>query len=103
MVVLLTGRSVRETVGLERNRSVFAHLHENDEGRFASHLRMHEFVDRVVGDPSVPLDERVRCACSIGAVIAVVLGMHEGFADVSADELRPVVLDALRDLLRVDH
>jgi AcrR family transcriptional regulator len=88
---------------LERNRTVFEHLHENNEERFASHVRMHAFVDSVVRDPSVPLDERVRCACSIGAVIAVVLGTHDGFADVSADELRPVVLDALRDLLRVEH
>jgi AcrR family transcriptional regulator len=87
---------------LERNRTVFEHLYENDEGRFASHLRMHAFVDSVMRDPSVPLDERVRCACSIGAVMGVVLGMHDGFGDVSVDELRPVVLDALRDLLRVD-
>jgi hypothetical protein len=30
-----------------------------------------------------------------------VLGMNDGFADVSADELRPIV-DVLRDLLHLD-
>jgi hypothetical protein len=31
-----------------------------------------------------------------------VLGMNDGFAGVSADELRPIVVDVLRDLLHLD-
>jgi hypothetical protein len=31
-----------------------------------------------------------------------VLGMNDGFADVSADELQPIVVDVLRDLLHLD-
>jgi AcrR family transcriptional regulator len=86
---------------LERNRTVLEQLQADDE-RFASHRRLHEFVDGIVRDPSVPLEDRVRFACSIGAVMGVVLGMHDGFPDVSADELRPIVLDVLRDLLHLD-
>jgi AcrR family transcriptional regulator len=86
---------------LERNRTVLEHLQEDDE-RFSSHRRLHEFVDGIIRDPSVPLDDRVRFACSIGAVMGVVLGMNDGFADVSADELRPIVVDVLRDLLHLD-
>ena len=57
---------------------------------------------RVLTDDAVPLADRVRMAGAIGLVMGV-FGFAAGkaFLNVPADELRPVVVDAINDVLRV--
>ena len=85
---------------LERNRAAFERM-EDKLNDLESHRHFHEFADSVVADRSLPLEERVRFACSVGAVMGVILSMGDGFADVTSEELTPLVLDAMRDILRV--
>ena len=52
--------------------------------------------------PAIPLADRVRMTCSIGAVMAVIGGQGGVFGDVPPDRLAEVVRDAVRDLLVPD-
>jgi hypothetical protein len=49
--------------------------------------------------PEIPLAQRVRMACSAGAVLVVLLGGGEMFGDTPANELAELVRDAAHDLL----
>ena len=66
------------------------------------HEAMHQRTNAVLTDESVPLADRVRMAGAVGLAMGV-LGFAAGsaFIDTPAEELRPVVVDALRDVLRV--
>ena len=67
------------------------------------HELMHGRLDAVLGDETTPLADRVRMAGAVGLVMGV-LGFAAGraFLNVPADELRPIVIDAINDVLRVD-
>jgi AcrR family transcriptional regulator len=67
-----------------------------------AHEAMHERVGAVLANEAVPLADRVRMAGAIGLVMGV-LGFAAGkaFLNVPADDLRPVLVDALNDVLRV--
>ena len=66
------------------------------------HEAMHERTNAVLTDESVPLADRVRMAGAVGLAMGV-LGFAAGkaFIDTPADELRPAIVDAIRDVLRV--
>jgi len=73
------------------------------EGDYAEiHQAMHVRVDTVLTDDRLPLADRVRMAGAIGLVMGV-LGFIAGraFMQVPADELGPVIADALDDVLRI--
>jgi len=73
------------------------------EGDYAEiHQAMHVRVDTVLTDESLPLADRVRMAGAVGLVMGV-LGFIAGraFMQVPADELGPVISDALYDVLRI--
>ncbi len=75
-------------------------IEESDYAGF--HEAMHERVNTVLTDETVPLADRVRMAGAVGFAMGV-LGFAAGkaFLNVPADELRPVVVDAINDVLRV--
>jgi Transcriptional regulator len=87
---------------LENNRSVLevmGHDHTHDE----AHVAFHERLDAVFGDEGTPLVDRVRMVAAIGLVIGV-LGFAAGrsFSSVPSDELQPILIAAINDVLRVD-
>jgi AcrR family transcriptional regulator len=66
------------------------------------HEAMHERVNAMLTDDAVPLADRVRMAGAVGLVMGV-LGFAAGkaFLNLPAEELRPVIVDAINDVLRV--
>jgi AcrR family transcriptional regulator len=65
----------------------------------ADHQDMDEQLRRVLADPALPIALRVRMACSVGAVMGVLMGAGGAFGDIPAAELAEHVRAALRDLL----
>ncbi len=72
---------------------------QHDERHEAENEDLQQRLTRLLASSEVPLAQRVRMACSIGAVIAVIGGHGGVFGDVAPEELAQLVRDALRDLL----
>jgi AcrR family transcriptional regulator len=70
--------------------------HKHNE---ADHEDMEEQLRRILADPGIPLVLRVRMACSVGAVLGVLMGASGPFDDVPPEQLAGLVRDAARDLL----
>jgi AcrR family transcriptional regulator len=81
----------------ERNQAVLERLHRN-----ADHDAQHEdFLARlrqILSDPAVPLRDRVRMSCSLGAIFSVLFVGGASF-DAGSDEVGALLRDALHDLL----
>jgi AcrR family transcriptional regulator len=81
----------------ERNRAALEQLHrdrhEADHDDFEARFR------EVLADKSVPVRERVRMACSFGAVLGGLMMAGDVFADVPAATLGDLLRDAVGDLL----
>jgi AcrR family transcriptional regulator len=82
----------------ERNRSAFETL-EHSERHQAAHEDLEALMRRFLASPTIPLAQRVRMACSIGAVITTLIGPGEAFSDVPASDLADLLRAAMRDLL----
>jgi AcrR family transcriptional regulator len=82
----------------ERNYSAFEQL-ERSERHEAEHEGLEQQLRRFLASPALPVAQRVRMACSIGAVMGVLMGAGEVFPDVPTAELAGLVRDAVRDLL----
>jgi hypothetical protein len=54
---------------------------------------------RALTDPSLPLRDRVRMACSLGAVLGGLLMAGDAFENVPSAELGSLVRDTVHDLL----
>jgi AcrR family transcriptional regulator len=69
----------------------------------ATHEALHEAMDNLFADETRPLAERLRMAASFG-VIAGVLGGPAGkvFWRTPADELKPLLVRAVNDVLGID-
>ena len=82
---------------METNRaavqSLADKLHDDE-----SHLAMHRRVAAIFSDESIPLDDRLRMAGSIG--MALFAGTQ--FGDVPPDELERLIGAAVADLLKVE-
>jgi AcrR family transcriptional regulator len=79
--------ALRELTDTERHRT------ENDD--------MEDLFRRVLGSPAIPLEQRVRMACSLGAIVGTLATGDTLFSDVPIEELAELVRVAMRDLLRV--
>jgi AcrR family transcriptional regulator len=82
----------------EVNRAALENLHRLDHEQ--EHTDMVEVIRRTMGDAGIPLRDRVRLACAIGAIMAGLTLSGKLLEDVSADELRDQLRSAVRDLLR---
>jgi AcrR family transcriptional regulator len=82
----------------ERNRNAFEML-EQSERHQAEHDDLEGQMRRFLASPTIPLAQRVRMACSIGAVMSTLIGPGEAFSDVPTSELAQLLRDAMRDLL----
>jgi AcrR family transcriptional regulator len=87
----------------QRNHAAFQQL-AYDERHQAENEDMQEYIRRLLGSPDIPLDQRVRMACSVGAVMTVLMVPSEifgaDFGEVPTAELRDLVRDAVGDVLR---
>jgi AcrR family transcriptional regulator len=83
----------------ERNFTAFQSL-ENTEHHEAEHEDLAEQLRGFFASTAIPVAQRVRMACSIGAVMGALMGAGEVFADLPTSELSALVRDAVHDLLR---
>jgi hypothetical protein len=81
----------------ERNRAAFEQLHK--EGHDGEHDDFEEQFRRILADTGVPLRDRVRLACSLGAVMSGLFLAGDLFSDVATSTLGDLLRDAVRDLL----
>ena len=81
----------------ERNQAALEKLHRKDHA--AEHDDIQQRLQQALSDPSVSLRDRVRMACSLGAVFGGLLMAGDAFDNVSSTELGAVVRDAVRDLV----
>ena len=82
----------------QRNRSAFERLAENERHQ-ADNDDIEEQFRRVLSNPAVPLAQRVRMACAIGAVLVPMMAASDAFGDVQAGEVAGLVREAVRDLV----
>jgi AcrR family transcriptional regulator len=85
-----------------RNYNALDQMH-HDERHVAENEDLHQRLTRLLASSDLPLAQRVRMACSIGAVMAVIGGYGGVFGDVPQERLAEVVRDAVRDLLVPDE
>jgi AcrR family transcriptional regulator len=83
----------------QRNINALEQLTDNERHR-AENDDIEQMFRRVLQSPAIPLEQRVRMACSIGAVVSGLVGRSGLFGDVPTEELAELVRDAVGDLLR---
>jgi len=81
----------------ERNQAALEKLHRTDHD--AEHDDIQEKFRRMLADPRVPLRDRVRMACSFGAVFAGLFMSGDAFEGTSNDELGDLLRDVVHDVL----
>jgi AcrR family transcriptional regulator len=91
-LVLLHQRNINALEQLTNNER---HQAENDD--------IEQMFRRILESPAIPLQQRVRMACSLGAVVGALVGGAGLFGDVPTDELAELVRDAVGDLLGSKH
>lgn len=86
---------------IESNQSILNHI-AHDSDSIDAHRAMHERLTAILSDEATPLDERVRMAGCLGFVSAV-LGFPAGnaFWHVPVDELKPLLINGIKNVLRV--
>ncbi len=82
----------------ERNFTALQAL-EKTEHHEAEHEDLAEQLRQFFASTAIPVAQRVRMACSIGAVMGALMGAGEVFADVPTSELSGLLRDAVHDLL----
>jgi AcrR family transcriptional regulator len=80
----------------ERNQAALEKLHRKDHD--AEHDDIQQRFRQALADPSLSLRDRVRMACSLGAVGGLFLA-GDAFDGVPGAELASLVQDAVRDLV----
>jgi AcrR family transcriptional regulator len=81
----------------ERNQAALEKLHSRTHD--AEHDDFRQRFAQALADPSLSLRDRVRMACSLGAVFGGLLMTGDAFGSAASAELGPLVHDAVRDLV----
>ncbi len=81
----------------ERNQAALEKLHRKDHDD--QHDDIQQRFQEALNDPSLSLRDRVRMACSLGAVFGALLLSGDAFSAVSSAELGSLVRDAVDDLI----
>jgi len=90
----------RKLFVLLQNNQTSLHDLMHREGFLEEHLAMHERLHEAFEDETVPLATRVRLAGAVMFILGVVAFPHGGpFERLPSSELRPVVIEAVNDLL----
>jgi AcrR family transcriptional regulator len=81
----------------ERNQAALEKLHRKDHAD--EHDDIQQRLRQALADPSLSVRDRVRMACSLGAVIGGLLMAGDAFEDVPGAELGSLVRDAVHDVV----
>jgi AcrR family transcriptional regulator len=81
----------------ERNQAALEKLHRKDHDD--QHDDIQQRFRQALNDPSLSLRDRVRMACSLGAVFGGLLMAGDAFSNVANAELGSLVRDAVDDLV----
>jgi AcrR family transcriptional regulator len=81
----------------ERNQAALDKLHRKDHS--AEHDDIQERLRQAFADPALSLRDRVRMACSLGAVLGALFIAGDAFDNVASGELGSLVRDAVRDVV----
>jgi len=81
----------------ERNQAALEKLHSKSHDAEHDDFRLR--FQQALADPSLSMRDRVRMACSLGAVLGGLLMAGDAFDDASSAELGSLVHDAVRDLV----
>jgi len=81
----------------ERNHAALEKLHR--ENHDDAHDDIHQRLLQALADPSVSVRDRVRMACSLGALFGGLFMAGEAFDNVSGAELAALIQEAVRDLV----
>ena len=81
----------------ERNQAALEKLHSKDHDN--EHDDIQQRLRQALADPSLSLRDRVRMACSLGAVFGGLFIAGDAFDNVSSAELGSLVRDAVRDVV----
>ncbi len=81
----------------ERNQAALEKLHRKDHD--AEHDDIQNKFRRVLADPRLPLRDRVRMACSFGAVFAGFFMSGDVFKGTTDEEMGELLRDTVRDIL----
>ena len=82
----------------QRNHRALEQLQDNERHR-AENEDIEQQFRRILQSPDIPLERRVRMACSISAVVGALASGEAVFGEVPMDELAELVRNAVRDLL----
>jgi len=84
----------------QRNQSAFAKI-VDDERHQAENEDIEERFRRFLSNTAIPLEQRVRMAASVGAVMVALMGASEGnlFGDASTEEVADRVRTVVRDIV----
>jgi AcrR family transcriptional regulator len=82
----------------QRNHNALEELTDNERHQ-AENDDIEQQFRRVLESPAIPLAQRVRMACSVGAVVGALVGGEELFGEVPMDEVAELVREAVHDLL----
>jgi AcrR family transcriptional regulator len=81
----------------QRNQRAFEQLADNERHR-AENEDIEERFRRFLANPAIPLADRVRMACSTGAIFSVMMGTGGVFGDVPVEEIVRHARAAVGDL-----
>jgi AcrR family transcriptional regulator len=81
----------------ERNQAALEKLHRKDHDD--EHDDIQQRLRQALADPSLSLRDRVRMACSLGAVFGGLFMARDAFDNVSSAELGALVRDTVRDVV----
>jgi len=81
----------------ERNQAALEKLHAKSHDD--EHDDFQQRLQHALADPSLPLRDRVRMACALGAVFGGLFMSGDAFGNIPGTELSPLVQDAVRDLV----
>jgi AcrR family transcriptional regulator len=83
----------------ERNQAAMEKLHLHRKDHDHEHEDLQQRLRQALADPSLPLRDRVRMACSLGAVFGALFMVGSAFDNVPGAELGSLVRDAVRDVV----
>jgi hypothetical protein len=81
----------------QRNQAALEKLHRKDHDD--EHEDIQQRLRQALADPSLPLRDRVRMACSLGAVFGGLFLARDAFDNVPSAKLGFLVRDAVRDVV----
>jgi AcrR family transcriptional regulator len=90
----------RELILLHQRNHNAMELIQDDERHRAENDDIEQQFRRILQSPAIPLQRRVRMACSISAAVGALASGDAIFGDVPMDELAELVRAAVHDLLR---